>query len=110
MAVRYFERNVDWYFSDPATGGDLPAEYNLPGRQDGDGGRRDGAFIARSRTILPALLAVAEAQIESHHEIPANQAEQGLPAGAVMCCYGCNGGSLPCPVLAAWANAFGVEE
>lgn len=71
---------------------------------------RQADFIARSRTLLPALLAVAEEQIESHHEIPANQAEQGLPAGAVMCCYGCNGGSLPCHVIVAWAAAFGVEE
>ena len=47
--VRHLERNEsDWYFED------LPEGYNLPGRQ-GDGGQRDGAFIAHAREDVPWL-------------------------------------------------------
>ena len=48
--VRHLERNCDFYFEY------LPEEYNLPGRQEGDGGMNDGLFIAAARNSLPALL------------------------------------------------------
>lgn len=71
---------------------------------------RQADFIARSRTLLPALLAVAEAQVIEHEIRPCS-------CGTVRCktlrCDGCDGMRIDpagCPVLAAWANAFGVEE
>jgi hypothetical protein len=55
--VRHLERNCDWY-----TDG-LPADKDLPGRQGGDGGQRDGDFIAAARTDLPAALDAVEALV-----------------------------------------------
>lgn len=53
--VRHLERNCEWY------GEECPDDFYLPGRQGGDGGQRDGEFIALARNTFAALLDVAEA-------------------------------------------------
>jgi len=49
--IRHWDRNWEWYRDD------LPDGFNLPGRQDGDGGRADGVFVAAAREDVPALAA-----------------------------------------------------
>lgn len=52
--VRHLDRNCEWY----AEG--LPEGFNLPGRQNGDGGTHDGLFIANAPADLQFLLAQVE--------------------------------------------------
>lgn len=54
--VRYLHRNEAWY------GYGCSDSERVPGRQDGDGGTRDGAFIAAAREAVPVLIAEVEAQ------------------------------------------------
>lgn len=63
----------------------------------------DAHFIASARTLLPALLAEAERQVEEH--------EPGIMRDAGVCC-GCADPTRPddCPVILGWARVFRIGE
>jgi len=93
--VRHLERNWDTYMEE------MPGEMNLPGRQSGDGGMADGTFIARSRTLTPALALAIKSQAERHYAAFDVSHTEAFDDATCAC-----GKSYPCPTIAGFASAL----